>query len=91
MTIDMDGQNQRISCLYPIELRDDEDPWKSENKVNILVLFILFFFLFNDDERQAGAWMYSSSVHVERTNSRRTVNERLQTDDKQLTKDCRHE
>ena len=55
MTIDMDGQNQRISCLYPIELRDDEDPWRSENKVNILVLFILFFFLFNDDERQAGA------------------------------------
>ena len=35
--------------------------------------------------------MYSSSRHVERTNSRRTVNERLQTDDKQLTKDCRHE
>jgi len=29
------------------------------------------FILFNDDERQAGAWMYSSSRHVERTNSRR--------------------
>ena len=35
--------------------------------------------------------MYSSSRNVERTNSRRIVNERLQTDDKQLTKDCRHE
>jgi len=51
----------------------------------------IYFILFNDDERQAGAWMYSSSRLVERTNSRRTVNERLQTDDKQLTKDCRHE
>jgi len=47
-----------------------------------------YIYLFNDDEHQAGAWMYSSSRHVERTNSRRTVNERLQTDD---NKNCRHE
>jgi len=46
--------------------------------------FLQYLFLFNDDERQAGAWMYSSSRHVARTNSRRTVNERMQTDDKQL-------
>ena len=30
-----------------------------------------FIFLFND-ERQTGAWIYSSSRHVERTSSRRT-------------------
>jgi len=48
-------------------------------------------YLFNDDEWQVGAWMYSSSRHVERTNSRWTANERLQTNDKQLTKDCRRE
>jgi len=28
---------------------------------------------FNDDERQAGAWIYSSSRHLERTKSRRTT------------------
>jgi len=39
---------------------------------------------FNYDERQARAWIYSSSRHVERTNSRRTVNERLQTINKRL-------
>jgi len=30
--------------------------------------YLQYLFLFNDDERQAGAWMYSSSRHVERTN-----------------------
>jgi len=27
----------------------------------------MYIYLFNDDERQAGAWMYSSLRHVERT------------------------
>jgi len=46
--------------------------------------------LFIDDEQQAAALIYSLSRHVEPTNSRRTANERFQTNDKQL-KDCRHE
>jgi len=46
--------------------------------------------LFIDDEQQAAALIYSLSCHVEPTNSRRTANERFQTNDKQL-KDCRHE
>jgi len=62
-----------------------------ETSLEHLHVIFFIFILFNDDERQAGAWIYSSSRHVERTNSRRTRNERLQTNDKQLTKDCKHE
>jgi len=45
---------------------------------------------FNDNEQEAGAWVCASSRHVERTNSRRTVVERLQTHNEQLRKDCKH-
>jgi len=58
---------------------------------NFLRTPLFIFILFNDDERQPGAWIYSSSRHVERINSQRTVNERLQTNDKQLTKVCKQE
>jgi len=46
---------------------------KNLGAINLLAVKLTYIYLFNDDERQAGAWMYSSSRHVERTNSRRTV------------------
>jgi len=41
-TIDMDGQNRRISYLYlyPIELRDDENSRRYENQVMLFHLFL---------------------------------------------------
>jgi len=34
-------------------------------------------YVFNDDERQVGALIYSSSCHDQRTNTRRTVNKKI--------------
>ena len=44
----------------------------------LAMYWLLNHVYFNDDERQEGAWRYSSSRHIWRTSSQRTVNERLQ-------------
>ena len=45
-----------------------------------------FIYLFNDDGQQAGAWICPSSRNVERANTQRTVNNRLQTYDEHSIK-----
>jgi len=57
---------------------------------SLLYIPIRSYWFFDDEERQAGAWICSSSCHVEWTNTRRPVSERLQTHDEQLTKECKH-
>jgi len=51
---------------------------------------IMFILTTTSGRRETEYTFRRVSRHVERTNSRRTVTERLQTNDKLLTKDCKH-